>query len=157
MLTCILGLLCSYLWCNSSFSVIHKVSNIGISVQSFMEINWKQLRTLSVSKQLTFVIVLWIVMKVTDFSIHHLFKFKGIPKCHHCQLCVLWENSIVATSYVLNTRHARSFTWDFLSSFYCNLYPEFVYSFVFFKNCLHKLTYNSWIVISVSLLSFFVP
>ena len=155
MFTCILGSLCSYLWCYSSFSVIHKHWHFCTTYDGN---KLETIKSLISFKVLTFVILLWIVMDVTDFSIHHIFKFRGIQKCQHCQLCVLWENSNVTALYVLNTGHARSFGLDSLSSFYCYLYPVFVYLFVFFKNCLHKLTHNSRIVISVSLLvNFFVP
>ena len=36
----------------SSFPVIHKVDNIDIFVQLLMEINWKQLKTESISMQI---------------------------------------------------------------------------------------------------------
>ena len=53
---------------NSVFS-IYKVFNVGISVQLLMEINWKQLKAKSVSKQ--FYIchgALRIIIQVADFK-----------------------------------------------------------------------------------------
>ena len=78
----------------SSFPEIHKVDNVGIFVQLLMQINWRQLRTQWISKQIHFCNGALNFIEVMNFSVYHIFNFKQTQKCQHYHLCVLWENSI---------------------------------------------------------------
>ena len=72
-----------YLFCavniwrtKSSFSIIRKVSNIGIFVQLLAEINYKELRAESIAMRIDICYGALHSLEVTDFLILLIFKFK---------------------------------------------------------------------------------